>query len=154
MLLLGQFVEKVALVLKSHIFVDEIKAQREVMVGGQQLHVDQAVDSASPGWNNSDVSGSSWLICNKKLSSESGAGWSWQLSIAERLIPGLQLEKVLEGGRRLVHGASQGLLHRNRSKRQIHRTTERTAVSVFLTFMSDRIPKGLMGWDAQNWVEQ
>ncbi|CAI9164768.1 unnamed protein product [Rangifer tarandus platyrhynchus] len=28
-LLLGQFVEKVALVLKSHIFVDEIKAQRE-----------------------------------------------------------------------------------------------------------------------------
>lgn len=77
------------------------------------------------------------MICNKKLSSESGFGWSWELSIAEWLIPEMQLEKMLEGGRRLMPGASQGLFHRKRSKRQIRGTTERTAVSVFLTFMSE-----------------
>ena len=107
-----------------------------------------------PGRNNSDESGSSWLICNKKLSSENGVGCLWELSMAEWLIPGLQLEKMLESGRRLMQGASQGLFHRNRSKRQIQRTTEHTAVSVFSTFMSDRNPAGLMECKVQNWVEQ
>ena len=43
-LLLGQFVKNVAHTLQSHIFSVEIEAQREVIVGGSQMHVDQAVE--------------------------------------------------------------------------------------------------------------
>ena len=41
-LILGQFAKKVTHTLQSHIFVVEIEAQREVGVGGPQLHVNQA----------------------------------------------------------------------------------------------------------------
>ena len=47
MLLLGQFsqfTEKVA-----HIFLVKTEAQREVGVGGPQMHIDQAVDSGLHG---------------------------------------------------------------------------------------------------------
>lgn len=43
-LLLGQFAKNVAHTLQSHILLVEIEAQREVIVGGSQMHVDQAVE--------------------------------------------------------------------------------------------------------------
>ena len=43
-LLLGQFMKKVTHTLQGHIVMVEIGAQREVGVGGPQLHVNQAVD--------------------------------------------------------------------------------------------------------------
>ena len=43
-LLLGQFLEKVAHALQSHVVSVEIGAQREVGVEGLQMQVDQAVD--------------------------------------------------------------------------------------------------------------
>ena len=43
-LLLGQFSKKVTHTLQGHIVAVEIEAQREVGVGGPQLHVNQAVD--------------------------------------------------------------------------------------------------------------
>ena len=42
-LLLGQFVKNLAHTLQSHILLVEI-AQREVIVGGSQMHVDHAVE--------------------------------------------------------------------------------------------------------------
>ena len=45
-LLLGQFVKKVTNTLQGHIVAVEIEAQREVGVGGPQLHVNQAVDGS------------------------------------------------------------------------------------------------------------
>ena len=45
-LLLGQFVKKVAHTLQSHIIEVEIEALREVSVGGLQVHVDQAVEGS------------------------------------------------------------------------------------------------------------
>ena len=44
MLILGQFIEKVAQALQSHIVTVEIEGQRKVGVGGLQMHVDQVVD--------------------------------------------------------------------------------------------------------------
>lgn len=43
-LLLHQLAEEVAQALQSHILVVKTEAQREVDVGGFQMHVDQAVD--------------------------------------------------------------------------------------------------------------
>ena len=43
-LLLGRFVKNVAHTLQSHILAVEIEAQREVILGGSQMHVDQAVE--------------------------------------------------------------------------------------------------------------
>ena len=45
-LLLGQFAKKVTDTLQGHIVAVEIEAQREVGVGGPQLHVNQAVDGS------------------------------------------------------------------------------------------------------------
>ena len=45
-LLLGQFAKKVTHTFQGHIVVVEIEAQREVGVGGLQLHVNQVVDGS------------------------------------------------------------------------------------------------------------
>ena len=47
-LLLGQFAGRVAHTLQSHIVMVEIESQREVGIGGPQMHVDQAVDGGLP----------------------------------------------------------------------------------------------------------
>ena len=43
-IILGQLAEKMAHALQTHIFLVKIEVQREVGVGGPQLHVNQAVD--------------------------------------------------------------------------------------------------------------
>ena len=43
-ILLGQLAEKMAHALQTHIFLVKIEVQREVGVGGLQMHVDQEVD--------------------------------------------------------------------------------------------------------------
>ena len=72
MLLLDQFAKKkkkkkVAHILPNHIVLVEIEAKREVGVRDPQMHVDQEVEGRLHLLNNSDESGSSWLIGNKKL---------------------------------------------------------------------------------------
>lgn len=46
-LLLNQLIDEVAHSLQSHIVAVETEAQREVGVGGQQMHADQVFDSVS-----------------------------------------------------------------------------------------------------------
>ena len=59
--------KKVAHILQNHIVLVEIEAKREVGVRDPQMHVDQEVEGRLHLLNNSDESGSSWLIGNKKL---------------------------------------------------------------------------------------
>lgn len=62
-LLLSQLIEEEALALQSHMVMVEIKAQREVVIGNLQVHVDQAIDgSLYLGGIIYNESENSWLI--------------------------------------------------------------------------------------------
>lgn len=59
----------VARALQSHGVAVETEAQREVSVGGPQMRAEQAVGGLHSG-NNSEESGSSWLVSTKELSTK------------------------------------------------------------------------------------
>ena len=59
----------VARALQSHGVAVETEAQREVSVGGPQMRAEQAVGGLHSG-NNSEESGSSWLVGTKELSTK------------------------------------------------------------------------------------
>lgn len=65
------------------------EAQRQVGMGERQMHVIRRVTAASTWRSNCDESGSSCLVGNKELSSESGVGWSRRARRAEWVIPRL-----------------------------------------------------------------
>ena len=94
----GQLAEEVARVFPSRIVVAEIDAQREVGVGGLQMHADRA---AHCGLHLGGIIlrslGRSWLIDNRELSSKNSVGWSWKLKVAERLVPKVAIGKEVGG---------------------------------------------------------
>ena len=73
-LLLGQFVKKVAHTLQSHIVVVKIEVQRKVGIGSLQVHVEQAVDGGL--YLGGIILTNLGVHSNKELSSKSD-GWPW-----------------------------------------------------------------------------
>ena len=103
-LLLGQFVKNVAHTLQSHILLVEIEAQREVIVGGSQMHVDQAVEGRL---HRSEIilmnlGTHGWLVIRRKLKK-----W-WLVMVIVDSFWRLHMEKWLEGGQRLEHRSIPG----------------------------------------------
>jgi len=60
--------------------------QKEVGVGSPQMHINQAADDSLHLRNNSDGSGSSWLIIIKEFNSKNGVDLSQWLRIPQWLI--------------------------------------------------------------------
>lgn len=65
---------------------------------------------ASPPWDNSDESGSRWLICDEELSSEYSIGWSQRQRTARNVVQKVATGKEVGGGQRLEEGESLDLV--------------------------------------------
>lgn len=72
---------------------------KEVGVGSPQMHVDQAADDSLHLRNNSDGSGSLWLVIIKEFNSKNGVDLSQWLGIAPWLILKFSTVKRENGGR-------------------------------------------------------
>lgn len=78
---LGRSGEEAAHAFQSHASLVETADQREVGAGGLQVRADQAADrGALPRRNNSDQSGSSWLVAGKEAKFKR---WCWLVPEAE-----------------------------------------------------------------------
>ena len=95
--------------IQSHIILVGIEAQKDVGVGGPQVHVDQPVGQPPPRWNNSEDFGGSWMISNRELNSKNGVGWCLRQGISKKIIPktftGKEIGKWLEAGKKDIPGS-------------------------------------------------